>query len=168
MSAASPELASFPPEIQTLGEYLLAGGALADLADVDRETREALYAIAHHLLLQGQHPKAALLLAHLCLLDGECPRYQWAMALTLREMGRHQEALAHFAQFCLLSPEQPDGLVETARCLLSLGHHDLAVETLEAALTLCTQAHHANSRRRAQALLGLVARPPAHLQGANK
>ncbi len=157
----SIDITPLRPDLEALGAFIAEGGRMADVVGVDDATCEALYAVAHHALLQGQHQEALLLFSRLCTLDAMSPSYRWGLALTCREMGHIADALAHLVICCQLEPDRPDGLIEMARCLLSAGDEETAKECLAVALTLCTAPSHAAERARAQAqgLLALLGQP---------
>ena len=152
---------SMPAEISELGAYIAQGGPMAAVLGMDEEEMEALYTVAHHALLQGQHEEAALLFGRLALLDAMSPRYRWGLALALRERGQHADALVHLGICCQLEPDRPEALIEMARSLLVVGEGDIAREALAVALSLCTTTQHEAARGRAQALLDLVSQPDA-------
>lgn len=119
---------------------------------------EALYAMVHNAIMQGQHEAALKYLALLTFLKPTEPRYLNALALTYKEVGLADEAFKVYCYLALLEPAELKHHLSVAECLLLLQDPQRAEPVLNFVIDSCQGMEGvAKLAARAQALLKLSA-----------
>jgi Flp pilus assembly protein TadD len=80
--------------------------ALPSSTRVSAAEAEALYAMVHSAIVQGQHDTALRYLALLTFLKPTEPRYLGALALTYKHLGLFTEALNVYSFLALMEPAE--------------------------------------------------------------
>ena len=103
--------------------FAAARAALEALPSSHRVTAgeaEAIYAMVHSAIVQGQHDTALRYLALLTFLQPTEPRYLGALALTYKQVGLTTEALKVYCYLALLEPAELLHPLAVAECHLLL------------------------------------------------
>ena len=130
--------------------------ALPSSGRVSAAEAEAIYALVHSAILQGQHETALRYLALLTFLKPTEPRYLAALALTYKHLDLYDEALKVYAFLVMLEPSVLQHPLSVAECHLHLDGRDLALPWLHFVLDSSDGASASTHvRARAQALLDL-------------
>lgn len=130
--------------------------ALPSSGRINSAEAEAIYALVHSAILQGQHETALRYLALLTFLKPTEPRYLAALALTYKHLDLHDEALKVYAFLVMLEPAELQHPLSVAECYLYLDGRDMALPWLHFVLDSSDGVSVFNHVRvRAQALLDL-------------
>ncbi len=128
---------------RAFGEYLKGGGTLGALRGIGDDENEALYALGRQHYDQQQYAEAFKLFSMLVANDHTDSRYVMALGAAGQMIGRHRDALTQYMAASALMMGHPQPVFHSAQCLIELGQADMALETLELALSLCVEDEHA-------------------------
>ena len=106
-------------------------------------TRTRRCALGRQHYDQQQYAEAFKLFSMLVANDHTDGRYVMALGAAGQMIGRHQDALTQYMAASALMMGHPQPVFHSAQCLIELGHADMALETLELALSLCVEDEHA-------------------------
>lgn len=138
---------------RAFGEYLKGGGTLGALRGISERENEALYALGRQHYDRQQYADAFKLFSMLVANDQMEPRYVMALGAAGQMIGRPRDALTQYMAASALMMGHPQPVFHSAQCLVELGHADMALETLELALSLCDEDEHATLAGHIQQLI---------------
>jgi len=123
------------------------------------EQAESVYAMAYHLMNQGQGANAIRLLSLLTLVRPAEARYWHALGACRRKLDDPSGAAEALLRAVDLDPNQPKPALMLVESLLALGMRDDALSLLETVLEIVRAGDDAAAISRAEGLRELLARP---------
>jgi tetratricopeptide (TPR) repeat protein len=150
-------------ELSRQGEAIAAGlKALPSAQRLSAEALESIYSLARGKLDQGQHEQALNFFGLLAMYSPGDPRGYAGMALTYLLAQSYVQALQMYSLAGTLAPGRPEYMVRMAECLLHLGWIATGQKLLELVVhQFAAGEGQEPMRRRAQAMLDLLAHEPA-------
>lgn len=145
---------------QRLGEFIIQGGTLGQVMEVEADEYEALYAVAHAALQAARYQEAADTFGMLVSLNPYQTRFLQAYATSLQMLGRYEDAIVYFSLASMLDLDDPRPFFHIAQCMLARRMPEQALEALDQALPRCE--HHPALQARAQAMRDLIVGGQAH------
>jgi Flp pilus assembly protein TadD len=152
-----PQVAENSSPAQAFAAARAALDALPSSHRVTSDEAEAIYAMVHTAIVQGQHETALRYLALLTFLKPTEPRYLGALALTYKQVGLTTEALKVYCFLALLEPAELLHPLAVAECHLLLQEPQRAEPVLNFVIDSCRGVEGVEKlAARAQALLDLM------------
>lgn len=152
------EAAGLSENIKTLHAQL---AALPSSKRLNHADTEAIYADAYGLVVQGRYADALKRFGLLILYRPSEAKYWAGLGVCNRHLGRYDEAISAFAFAANIDAGEPEHMLAIAEC--ELLKHSLvdARESLQLVIDYCREREGFDkTRRRAEALLDLVAKGP--------
>lgn len=143
-------------EVSKLRDHLLAGGSFAGWKGVDEVTLAGMSVLAKYFYDHEDYDQAATLYASLCFLDSSERKHFFGLGATRKMQGRYKDAADALGVAVALDIQDPVASYYTADCLLNLGQRDDAQGLLEMCIQFSGAPEHAEIRKSAKALLGLL------------
>lgn len=160
LTASAPPLADTLSALRVrLGEFILQGGTLGQVMEVEADEYEALYAVAHAALQAARYQEAADTFGMLVSLNPYQTRFLQAYATALQMLGRYEDAIVYFSLASMLDLDDPRPFFHIAQCMLARRMPEQALEALDQALPRADR--HPALKARAQAMRDLIAGSPA-------
>ncbi|MEG2139973.1 MAG: SycD/LcrH family type III secretion system chaperone [Bilophila sp.] len=161
-STQSPEVQELDltsEDLEILIQALGSGATIADVTNMQPEALEGLYTLAYNMYQAGNFDNAETLFRTMCLYKHNDRRFWLGLAGTLQAQERYKEAIDAYSMVGLCtSLKDPAPMFFTAQCLLKMGDKEHAIDMLEAALFLCSEAtpEHVTYKTTAQELLHML------------
>lgn len=160
MSTPSPTSSA----VQSILDLKEALEALPSSSRLSQADTEAIYALAHQLVVQGRYETAHRYFSLLTLYKPTDTTYLQGLALCYRMLERYDEALNVYSFLSVLAPENLDHGIAIAECLMLKREFHEAQDTMALVLQHCKEkAIEDRSSIRAHALWELLI---SHPQGA--
>ncbi len=150
--------------VQSILDLKQALDALPSSSRLSQADTDAIYALAHQLVVQGRYETAYGYFSLLTLYRPTDVAYLQGLALCYRMLERYEEALNVYSFLATIDPQEVDHSIAIAECLLLQRELAEARATVELVLQFCQENPvPARSGARAQALRELL--QPADAQG---
>jgi type III secretion system low calcium response chaperone LcrH/SycD len=153
MSTATP----ISSDVQSILDLKAALEALPSSSRLSQADTDAIYALAHQLVMQGRYETAFRYFSLLTLYKPTDITYLQGLALTYRMLERYDEALNVYSFLAVLDPENLDFGIAIAECQMLKHDFNEAQETMALVLQHCKEKSiHNNASIRAGALWDLL------------
>jgi tetratricopeptide (TPR) repeat protein len=154
--------------VQSILDLKNALEALPSHSRLSNADTDAIYALAHQLVVQGRYETAYRYFSLLTLYKPTDVAYLKGLAVCYRMLERYDEALNVHSFLVTIDPENLEHSMAIVECLLLKREFDEAKQNVELVLQYCKENAASNSKaaERAQALIELLSAPAQGLQGA--
>lgn len=160
MNNADTDTETVSPEeearFQHLGELLQGGTTLGELAGMQPEHYEMLYASATQLYSAARYEDAEKIFTFLCIRNPRDQRFVFGLAACQQVQGKWEEAMTLYALLVPRDIENPVPPFHICECLVGLGQLAEAVDVLQDLVQRMPRAEHAELKQRASAMLSLL------------
>ncbi len=141
---------------QHLGELLQGGTTLGELAGMQSEHYEMLYASAHQLYGAERYEDAEKLFTFLCIRNPREQRFVLGLGACQQVQGKWEEAMILYACLVPRDIENPVAPFHICECLVGLGQVAEAVDVLQDLVERMHRPEHVELKQRASAMLALL------------